>query len=287
MKVIKIKKSIDIKAPKEKVWDILVKDEHTRKWYSAFHEGSHAVTDWKEGSKALFLDNADNGMLTRVITNKPGEELAVEYEGFILAGKEDFESEGAKALKGGIERYRLSGVNGSTNLDIESDMGEEWAANMEKQWDQALEKIKQMAEGGVQTMEIRPYLSFNGNCKGAMEFYRDCLGGELQIMKVSDTPVANQCPTGMQDQVMHAALMKNGVLLMGTDMSRSKDSTHGNTMAISLNCTTEAEIKESFERLSAGGEVIDQLNKAFWGGMFGVLKDKYGFVWMLNWTPEC
>jgi len=45
---------IDINATKEKVWDILWNDATYTQWTSIFCEGSHAVSDWKEGSKILF-----------------------------------------------------------------------------------------------------------------------------------------------------------------------------------------------------------------------------------------
>lgn len=284
MKVIKIKKGIDINAPKEKVWEVLLKDEYTRNWYSEFSPGSHADTDWKVGSKAIFTDHSKRGMISRVIANNPAEELAVEYEGFIDNGIEDFESEGAKAMKGGIERYKLSGANGNTHLDIESDMGEPWVETMDKQWDNALQKIKKLAEEETQVFQITPYLSFNGKCKEAMLFYKECIGGEITIQTVAETPIANQCPAAMQDQVMHASLTKNGLLLMASDMTGPDGYSQGNAMALALNCTSEDEIRSCFTKLSEGGRVIDELKDQFWGALFGVVLDKYGFTWMLNYT---
>ncbi len=54
---------ISINAPKEKVWDVLWNDPFYRAWTSVFAEGSHAETDWKKGSKVLFLDNKGRGMV--------------------------------------------------------------------------------------------------------------------------------------------------------------------------------------------------------------------------------
>ncbi|CAN5507420.1 hypothetical protein BH23BAC1_BH23BAC1_24520 [soil metagenome] len=145
MEILTIKKSIEIDAPKEKVWEVLQEDQYTRNWYAEFKEGSHAVTDWKEGSKALFLDNEGNGMIGRIITKKPFEIISIEYDGFIMGGVEDYESEGARATKGTKETYRLSGTNGKTKLDIESDMGKDWFDSMSEAWDRALEKIKELS----------------------------------------------------------------------------------------------------------------------------------------------
>lgn len=141
-------KSIEIKAPKEKVWNVLLDDKSTRIWYAAFSEGTHAKTDWEVGSKALFVDNSNCGMVSKVIVNNPGEMLSIEHQGIIMDGKEDYESEMAKAIKGGREIYLLSATNGITNLSIESDMAEEMFESMSLSWDKALQKIKELSENG-------------------------------------------------------------------------------------------------------------------------------------------
>src|SRR5688572_18979517 len=107
----KIKKSIEVNAPKERVWDVLLKDEFTRIWYAAFSEGSHADTDWKVGSKAIFTDHSKNGLIAKITANKTHELISMEYQGVVFEGKEDYDSSVAKTYKGGIESYRLSGSN--------------------------------------------------------------------------------------------------------------------------------------------------------------------------------
>ncbi|MGI8600796.1 MAG: VOC family protein [Chitinophagaceae bacterium] len=287
MKVKTIKKSIDINAPKQQVWNILVEDEYTRDWYSEFSPGSHVETDWKEGGKAVFSDHTNCGMVAKIIANKPLEELAFEYTGFLKDGVEDYESEGAKAMKGGKEIYILKGENGTTHLDIASDMGDEWFDSMSVAWDKALQKVKQLAEGKkTYPTQINAYLTFNGNCKEAMSFYKECLGGELTIQTVGESPIAGQCPEAIQGQVMHASLMNNNLLLMASDMMSSAKCVHGNTIALSLNCSSENEIHSFFKNLVEGGTIIEDVKLQFWGALFGVLKDKYGFTWMLHFDKS-
>lgn len=143
-----ITKSIEIMAPKEKVWKVLLDDKCTRIWYAEFSEGTHAETDWQVGSKAVFTDNSNSGMVSKVIVNKPGEMLSIEHQGIVMDGKEDYESEMAKAIKGGREIYLLSGKNGITQLSIESDMAEEMFESMSLSWGKALQKIKELSENG-------------------------------------------------------------------------------------------------------------------------------------------
>ncbi|RNI28979.1 SRPBCC family protein [Rufibacter latericius] len=141
-----IKKEIDINAPKEKVWNILLEDQYVRQWYAAFSEGAFAETDWQLGSKVLFKDTTNNGMIAKVVENTPNELLSVSYEGLLVNGEEDTQSDDAKAVQGGYETYRLLDSVGGTQLAIEGDMTPEYFDMMSEAWDKALLKIKELAE---------------------------------------------------------------------------------------------------------------------------------------------
>jgi PhnB protein len=131
-------------------------------------------------------------------------------------------------------------------------------------------------------IQISPYFTFNGNCREAMTFYQTCLGGELTFQTVAETPIADQCPTGMQQHIMHSQLVNDGAVLMATDMTRSGEVAHGSDIAISVNFDSEEEIRACYSGLSDGGTIIDPLKEAFGNSLFGVVQDKYGKVWMLN-----
>ncbi len=142
-----IKKNIDIQASPEKVWKVLLDDAFNRTWYQHFSEGSHAITTWEEGSKAIFKDNSGMGMISKVISNKPYALLAVEYTGILTpAGEEDYDSKNAQNVKGGQETYTLTSDNSTTHLAISSDMDEAYFDQMSAAWDKALASIKSLAE---------------------------------------------------------------------------------------------------------------------------------------------
>lgn len=141
-----IKKSIEINAPKEKVWDVLLNDQFIRIWYSAFGDGVKAETDWNLGSKAVFTDNSKSGMVGKIIAKKPGEILSVEYQGVVVDGVEDYDSDDAMNVKGGLETYELTEKDGVTKLAISCDMSEEYFEMMSEAWENALQKIKELAE---------------------------------------------------------------------------------------------------------------------------------------------
>jgi hypothetical protein len=143
----KLNFSASIKAPREKVWDVLWNDKSYREWTSAFMEGSYAKTDnWKEGSKVLFLDPAGSGMVSKVVSNKPNQYMSFEHLGEVKEGKEDTESDKVKSWAGAKENYTLTDEKDGTRLVIDMDITENFKDYFLKTWPIALEKIKELAE---------------------------------------------------------------------------------------------------------------------------------------------
>jgi len=137
---------------------------------------------------------------------------------------------------------------------------------------------------------LTPYLFFDGNCREAMNFYRDCFGGDLELMTYADGLV-DACPGGTKltedtkDKVMHACLTKDGFLLMASDNPMAAP-TVGDNVSISVHCESIPQTRKLFEALTAGGVVKMPLGDTFWGAHFGMLVDKFGFHWMLNCPLE-
>ena len=131
---------------------------------------------------------------------------------------------------------------------------------------------------------LHPYITFSGNCAEAMTFYRDCLGGELTLQSVRESPIAAQMPPAMQDQVMHSMLMIGELSLMASDM-KPEWRTTGNSVSVMLHCSNEDELRKTFDALAADGIVRDPVNTQFWGGVFGALTDKFGIDWSLHYDP--
>lgn len=134
--------------------------------------------------------------------------------------------------------------------------------------------------------QINAYIGFNGQCREAMSFYKECLGGELTLQTFEDSPMGAQCPAAMKHQILHSSLTKDGLLLMGSDMTGPDGYNKGNNIALSLNCSSEEEINTFFSKLAEGGKIIDPLKVQFWGAIFGVLTDKFGINWMFNYDKN-
>jgi len=131
---------------------------------------------------------------------------------------------------------------------------------------------------------LNPYLTFKGNCKEAMNFYKEILGGELSIMLAGDSPVASQMPAAFHQQVLHSQIKTDNFEIMATDMVPG-GFTEGNTVHLCLVCKTEDELRALFDKLSAGGKVNQPLNEMFFGWI-GTLTDKFGKHWMLECDRE-
>ena len=129
--------------------------------------------------------------------------------------------------------------------------------------------------------QINPYLVFNGNCREAMAFYQRCLGGELRLTKVAESPMADQWPAAVQQDILHASLVKDGLVLLASDMAGPGGSVRGNAISLALNCSTEEEIETFFSKLAEGGRVSHPLHQ-FFDGTIGALTDQFGMNWVLK-----
>ncbi len=138
--------TITINAPREKVWNVLLGEKTYLEWTSVFAEGSQVKTDWKKGSKALFLDGKGNGMVSRIAENIPNEFLSIEHLGEIHDGKEDLTSERVSQWSGAHENYTLKSDNGKTNLVVDMDITEEFSEMFSQLWPKALKKVKEISE---------------------------------------------------------------------------------------------------------------------------------------------
>jgi hypothetical protein len=135
-----------INAIPEKVWEVLWNDDTYRKWTAVFSEGSHAETDWKEGSKVLFLDGAGQGMVSKIAKNRPNEFMSIEHLGEVKDGIEDINSEKVKAWAGAHEDYTLKKINGTTELTVDMDVTGDFKDYFQQTWPKALESVKRLAE---------------------------------------------------------------------------------------------------------------------------------------------
>ena len=128
---------------------------------------------------------------------------------------------------------------------------------------------------------VYPYLAFNGNCREAMTFYKDCIGGELEIMDFASAPM--DTPPEAKNNVMHSRLTKGELTIMASDSMPGQTVTNGSSVALSVNCASKEEVDTFFNNLSKDGNVTMPAGDTFWGAYFGMLTDKFGIHWMFNY----
>ncbi len=133
---------------------------------------------------------------------------------------------------------------------------------------------------------VSPYINFPGHTLEAFQYYQSIFGGELRVARFKDM-AGMQAPEHVADKVANAQLtLIDGATLMGSDAIEGfgPPAKYGNTFSIALETSSADETEKLFGKLADGGEVTMPLQATEWAERFGMLKDKYGVQWMLNFT---
>jgi PhnB protein len=131
-------------------------------------------------------------------------------------------------------------------------------------------------------MQANPYLTFNGNCEEAFKAYNKILGGEIVAMIPHEgTPAEEHTPPAWRKKILHARLVQNGMVLMGSDAPPDRyQPMQGFSVALQVKEPAEAE--RIFNALADKGTVRLPLSETFFALKFGMLTDKFGTPWMIN-----
>ena len=136
-------------------------------------------------------------------------------------------------------------------------------------------------------MSLSTYLTFDGNCREAFDFYRSVFGGEFTSFQTfADGPPDMPVPEAEKDRVMHMSLPVGSSELMGSDSASGfgPPVVVGNNFSIAIECKSREHCDELFAGLSAGGTVLMPLQETFWGAYYALWTDKFGVNWMANYT---
>lgn len=140
---------------------------------------------------------------------------------------------------------------------------------------------------------VNVYLTFDGNCREAFDFYRSVFGGEFSSAETfGEIPPEVEIPPMSDEQkkkIMHISLpISKETIIMGSDTGGNwaPDLKVGNNFSISVNTKDKAETTRVFNALAEGGNITMPLNETFWNAYFGMLTDKFGINWMVNCELE-
>jgi PhnB protein len=130
-------------------------------------------------------------------------------------------------------------------------------------------------------MQIQPYLSFEGRCDEAIEFYKKAIDAKVDmLMRFKECPDQSMVTPQSKDKVMHAALHAGDTQLLMSD-GRCTGAPNFNGIALALSANTEADAERIFNALAEGGKVNMPLAKTFFSPKFGMVADKFGVGWMV------
>src|SRR5258708_32063042 len=100
-------------------------------------------------------------------------------------------------------------------------------------------------------LNCTPFLLFDGNCAEAMTFYQSCLGGELMLTKLGDTPMKDQLPFEKHNRIVNAYLKSGAIELSATDwLDSTQIPKQGNTLGLFVIGGEYNELKAVFDKLS-------------------------------------
>lgn len=131
---------------------------------------------------------------------------------------------------------------------------------------------------------LTAYLVFNNNCREAMNYYHEILGGDLRIMTMGDSPMKDQMPPDAKDLVMHAYLQTPGFDLMASDGMVGAPPVNGDSVQLALGVTSVEDADRLFSKLSEGGTIQMPIQETFWAHRYGQLTDKFGIHWMVSYN---
>lgn len=127
---------------------------------------------------------------------------------------------------------------------------------------------------------VNPYIAFKGNCREAIEFYKNALGAQVLFQQTfGDSPMPDAGPA---ENIMHCSMQVGGSTIMMCDDPRPGEGALGGSISLAIGLNDPAKAKELFDGLAQGGSVIMPLTKTFWADAFGMLTDKFGIKWMVN-----
>ena len=127
---------------------------------------------------------------------------------------------------------------------------------------------------------VNPYIAFKGNCRQAIEFYKNALNAEVLFTQtVGESPISNMGPA---ENIMHCSIKIGNSTIMMCDDPRPDAAASGGNISLAIGLNDPERAKQVFGNLAKDGSVIMPLEKTYWAEAFGMLTDKFGVRWMVN-----
>jgi PhnB protein len=129
-------------------------------------------------------------------------------------------------------------------------------------------------------LEVSPYITFKGNCREAIEFYKAALDAEVLFTQtVGESPMSDMGPA---ENIMHCAIKIGNSTVMMSDDPRPEGTADGGNISLTIGLNDPERAKQLFGNLANGGSVVMPIEKTYWADAFGMVVDKFGIKWMVN-----
>jgi len=129
-------------------------------------------------------------------------------------------------------------------------------------------------------LDVSPYITFMGNCRQAIVFYKTALGAEVLFTQtVGESPMSNMGPPA---NIMHCTIKVGDSTIMMSDDPRPEAASASGSISLAIGLDDPERAGQLFGNLAGGGAVIMPLQKTYWAEAFGMLTDKFGVRWMIN-----
>jgi hypothetical protein len=140
----KLQFSIEIKTPREKVWNTLWEDKTFRDWANIIDEGLYLAGEIKEGNEVQFISSVNGYGVTSLVEKfVPNQFVLFRH---MTDTMESGEKEREKEWAGGAESYSLAQKDGVTILTIDIDLPPEQVETFKVRLPKVLERVKVLAE---------------------------------------------------------------------------------------------------------------------------------------------
>ncbi len=146
----KINFEIQINAPVEKVYKLMIGDGSYQEWTAIFNPTSTFEGSWDKGSKIRFIGTSESGekggMVARIHDNIPNQYVSIQHLGEVKGDQEITTGPEVEKWAGSLENYTFIPSNGGTLVKIDMNTNAEFKSYFEGMWPNALQKLKEVCE---------------------------------------------------------------------------------------------------------------------------------------------
>lgn len=132
---------------------------------------------------------------------------------------------------------------------------------------------------------INAYVTFNGNCRQAVEFYANVFNVEKpEFMTFGQAPPNPDYPLPEEahDRIMHTRLIINDDVIMFSDTFPGSPYVAGTNVSLVYVSKDEQELRSIFHKLKQGGRISMDIQETFWSKCYGSVKDQFGIEWQVS-----